>query len=67
MHSLIENAKKGKELYHPCQYETLLQFASPNKPFHVMAMTQEDFFNYKTIKKNGTFFSNLLTNKLTDT
>ena len=48
MHSLIENAKKGKELYHPCQYETLLQFASPNKPYHVTVMTRDDFFDYKT-------------------
>ena len=48
VHSSIEKAKKGINVYHPFQWETLVQTACKSTPYLVKSMSQEDFYEFSS-------------------
>ena len=62
MHSTIGRAKRN--IFHPYQWEVVMQFACKSKPYNVKVMNQDEIYNFTT--QLGSVYSNLITNKLTD-
>ena len=62
MHSTIERAKRN--IFHPYQWEAVMQFACKSKPYNVKVMNQDEIYNFTT--QLGSVYSNLITIKLTD-
>ena len=48
IHSLIEGEKKGIDIYHPAQWNTVIATASKKKKLHVEPMSWEDFKSFNT-------------------
>ena len=53
-HSLIEKQKKktGMKIAHPHDWATLIRCTNKKKPFNVVEMSQEDFYNFSDLLKN---------------
>ena len=51
MHSTIEHAKKGTSIFHPDQWDTVVHLARRNKPYVVVPMRYEHFFDLKEYTK----------------
>lgn len=49
MHSVIERASKHVPIFTPDQWYTLVRTAKKNKPYNVVEMDKEDFFNLKAL------------------
>ena len=62
IHSCIERAKKGINIYHPYQWETLIQSACKSQPYNLKCLTQDDFFDF-SMPLDGTY-SFMMQNKL---
>ena len=56
--------QKGINIFHPYQWEAVLQFASKPSPYHVRVMRQTEFLDYKT--NLGSIYSMLINQKVTD-
>lgn len=55
MHSVIERASKHVPIFTPDQWYTLVRTAKKNKPYNVIEMDKEDFFDLKALTKETTF------------
>ena len=58
----IKRAKSN--IFHPYQWEAVMQFACKSKPYNVNVMKQDEIYNFTT--QLGSVYSNLITSKLTD-
>ena len=52
MHSAIEHAKKETTLYVPEQWDTIFQMARRNKPYVVVPMRFNNFYDLKSFSKD---------------
>lgn len=54
-HSLIEKQKKrsGMKISHPQDWATLIRCTNKTKPFKVVELCQQDFYNFADLLKNG--------------
>lgn len=56
MHACIENSKKGKTIYVPVQWITLVRCAKvTGKPYLVTEVSNEDFLNFKGIVEDKSY------------
>ena len=58
MHSTIEQAKREINIYHPYQWEEVMQLLC--NPYNVKVMSQDEFLDFTT--PLGTAFSNTINN-----
>ena len=65
MHSTIEWAKRGRNIFYLYQLERVMQSACTCKPYNGKEMNQEEMYNFTT--QLGSVYSNLIISKLTDT
>ena len=61
MHSTIECVKRGINIFHPFQWEVVMQFACKSKPYNVRVLNQEEIYNL--ITQLGSVYSNLIIRK----
>ena len=50
MHAGIEFAKKRKEIFVPCQWDTVIRMARRRKPYTVIPLKHEDIIDFKEVK-----------------
>lgn len=64
MHASIENAKKGKTMYVPADWISLVMSAKINgEPYRVQIVANEEFLNFKPLVENDDFNWKIQTNK----
>ena len=64
MHSTREQAKRGINIFHPYQWEAVMQLACKSNPYNVKVMSQDEFLDFTT--PVGTVFSKIINKKLAD-
>ena len=64
MHSTIEQAKRGINIFHPYQWEAVMQLASKSNPYNIKVTSQDEFLDFTTCL--GIVFSNIINKKLID-
>jgi len=50
IHSAVEHAKKNTQIFVPSQWATVISMARRNKPYIVIPLRFEDFYDLKTLK-----------------
>ena len=57
VHAAVEHAKRHVPVYIPSDWETVCRFARKRNPYNIIALSHEQFLNFKEMSKSATHLS----------